>query len=364
MKVHFFDTLMILKHSMFLLAIHFRCLSAQWRPNLGHAALAGPGNTSQQAEELLTVRDSFWNGVEEALSYITPLTHAQAILLSHIWVITCCELHSLITKLMAEPANPCSTHGFPPVIRKNKQMPKVRGFYGHRILCLWLISGVECINISFSYRKKAAASKALCDRCVWRKILPHFFTTSLLIFILVILKEFKLWRGCGRVGGCGCKLYSTEYVKVALWFARHSLSFVLQKRGAEKGNILSKYSVFKFQHSSSGSALISTCSPAHSANKSEDGEDRAEWRFSEFPRHVGGCLWVFVFSLASLGRINTTRVTLVWVSHRTEHLRLWASMPPLCLHPKYTHKNEHFQIHYRFSSTWKNKEGPCCIWRV
>lgn len=53
----------------------------------------------------------------------------------------------------------------------------------------------------------------------------------------------RLWKGRGTRENSSHKLYSTEYVKVAPLFARHSLSSVRQKRGAEKENILSKYSV-------------------------------------------------------------------------------------------------------------------------
>lgn len=193
--------------------------------------------------------------------------------------------------------------------------------------------------------------------CLWRKILSHFFTGSWLIFNR---KEFKLYKGgCGRVGARRvlenrhCKLRSTEYVKDALWFARHSLNFVPRKRGVEKENILPKYSVkvsTQQQQQQPGSGVISTRSAAHSANKGEHGEAGAEWSFSEFPRHVGGCLWVFVFSLASLGRINMTRVTLVWVSHRTEHLRLWARSGSGGTQST-GKKRELFQIYYIFSST-------------
>lgn len=106
-----FDTLIDLRCSLF-----FSCRSFDapfnplapksgthgWENNLS----AGPRNTSQQAEELLATRDSLWNGVEDALAYITPLRVAQAILLSHIWVITC-ELHSIWTKLTLQiPALP------------------------------------------------------------------------------------------------------------------------------------------------------------------------------------------------------------------------------------------------------------------
>lgn len=60
----------------------------------------------------------------------------------------------------------------------------------------------------------------------------------------------RLWEGRGMLENRHCKLYDTEYVKVALWFARHSLNFVRQTRRAEKDNILCKYSVLKFEHSS------------------------------------------------------------------------------------------------------------------
>lgn len=53
----------------------------------------------------------------------------------------------------------------------------------------------------------------------------------------------RLCKGRGTPENSHYKLYSTEYVKVALLFARHSLNSALQKRGAEKENIPSKYSV-------------------------------------------------------------------------------------------------------------------------
>lgn len=146
-----FDTLINLRCSIF-----FSCRSFDapfnplppksgthgWENNLS----AGPRSTSQQAEELLATRDSLWNGVEDALAYITPLRVAQAILLSHIWVITC-ELHSVVTKLTLRiPAPPTVSPLSNPKERadaKSQMLPSQR----RRILCLSLISAVEHMHV-------------------------------------------------------------------------------------------------------------------------------------------------------------------------------------------------------------------------
>lgn len=160
--------------NIFFLAVHLTRLSTRchqksgthgWENNLS----AGPRNASQQAEELPATRDSLWNGVEDALAYITPLRVARAILLSHIWVITC-ELHSIVTKLTLQiPAPP--TVSPPSVIQK--KTPKVK-------CCLhkdaeYYVSRLSqrsniCTYNSANYRKKAVVLKALlsqCDRCVF-----------------------------------------------------------------------------------------------------------------------------------------------------------------------------------------------------
>lgn len=151
---------MNLRPSIISLTIHFSRLSTQWRQNLGHAALAEPGNTSQQAEELLTTRDSFCNGVDEVPSYITPLRPARPVLLSHIWVITRCELHSLITKPTVEPLRiPAPPTSFPPVIHKNKQEPKSQTLFLRtlgNIVSLAYLGGSSVLTYhSANYRKKA-----------------------------------------------------------------------------------------------------------------------------------------------------------------------------------------------------------------